>query len=83
MADDEEIPADIRRMTFEEAVQSLEAIVQRLEAGDVSLEESIATYTRGTQLKRHCESKLADAREKVERIELGPGGAAAAAIELD
>ena len=83
MADDEEIPADIRRMTFEEAVRSLEAIVQRLEAGDVSLEESIATYTRGTQLKRHCEAKLADAREKVERIELGPGGAAAAAIELD
>ena len=83
MADDEEIPADIRRMTFEEAIRSLEAIVQRLEAGDVSLEESIATYTRGTQLKRHCEAKLTDAREKVERIELGPGGAVAAAMELD
>ena len=81
MADDEEIPADIRRMTFEEAIRSLEAIVQRLEAGDVSLEESIATYTRGTQLKRHCEAKLTDARKKVERIELGPGGAAA--VELD
>jgi exodeoxyribonuclease VII small subunit len=69
-----DVPADIRSMTFERALEDLEEIVRRLESGEVSLEESIATYTRGTQLKRHCESKLEAAREQVERIELRPGG---------
>ena len=75
MARDEatEIPPDIRTMTFEKALEDLEEIVRRLEGGEVSLEESIATYTRGTQLKRHCEAKLEAAREQVERIELKGG----------
>ncbi len=70
----QEIPADIRAMTFEKALENLEEIVRRLEGGEVSLEESITTYARGTQLKRHCEAKLEAAREQVERIELRPGG---------
>jgi exodeoxyribonuclease VII small subunit len=72
--DSKDIPADIRTMTFERALADLEEIVRRLESGEVSLEESIATYTRGTHLKRHCEAKLEAAREQVERIELRPGG---------
>ncbi len=75
----QDVPADIRSMTFERALEDLEEIVRRLESGEVSLEESIATYTRGTQLKRHCESKLESAREQVERIELRPGGVIATA----
>lgn len=77
-AESHEIPADIRCMTFERALEELEEIVRRLEGGEVTLEESIATYTRGTQLKRHCEAKLEAAREQVERIELRPGGAVVA-----
>ena len=73
----EPVPADIRKLSFEKALQELEEIVRRLEGGEVSLEESIATYTRGIQLKRHCEAKLEAAREQVERIELKPGGAPA------
>ena len=65
-------------MTFEEAIKALEEIVRRLEGGEVSLEESLAIYTRGTELKRHCEIKLTDAREKVDRIDLGPGGSVTA-----
>jgi exodeoxyribonuclease VII small subunit len=61
-------------MTFEQALESLEEIVDRLEGGEVSLEESIETYTRGTQLKRHCEAKLQTAKERVEKIELAPDG---------
>ena len=82
MAPDEtpdSVPADIRKLSFEKALQELEEIVRRLEGGEVSLEESIATYTRGIQLKRHCEAKLEAAREQVERIELKPGGTPAAA----
>ena len=83
-SESQDLPADIRRMTFEEALQSLEEIVRRLEGGEVSLEDSIETYTRGTQLKRHCESKLASARERVEQIELKQDGSATAkAMEQD
>ena len=78
----EPIPADIRKLSFEKALQELEEIVRRLEGSEVSLEESIATYTRGTQLKRHCESKLASAREQVERIELKPGGVPVATMAI-
>jgi exodeoxyribonuclease VII small subunit len=73
-SDPAKIPADIAKMTFEEALESLEEIVDRLEGGEVSLEESIETYTRGTQLKRHCEAKLQTAKERVEKIELAPDG---------
>ena len=54
--------------------RQLEDIVQRLEAGDVSLEESIDIYTRGAQLKRHCEAKLRAAEEKIEKVVLSPDG---------
>ena len=69
------IPADIKKLSFEDALEALEEIVQRLESGEVSLEESIDIYSRGTQLKAHCEQKLQSAREKVERIVPGDGGA--------
>ena len=81
--DSSDIPADIRTMTFERALEDLEEIVRRLESGEVSLEESIATYTRGTQLKRHCEAKLESAREQVERIELRGGTVTAVPIQPD
>ena len=73
-SDPAKIPADIAKMAFEEALESLEEIVDRLEGGEVNLEESIETYTRGTQLKRHCEAKLQTAKERVEKIELAPDG---------
>lgn len=76
-AKDEAIPPDIEAMSFEQALKALDQIVQRLETGNVELEDSIAIYTRGTQLKRHCETKLKAAGEKVEKIVVGPDGAAA------
>jgi exodeoxyribonuclease VII small subunit len=76
-AKDEAIPAEIQAMSFEQALKALDQIVQRLETGNVELEDSIAIYTRGTQLKRHCEAKLKAAGEKVEKIVVGADGAAA------
>ena len=55
-------------MSFEEAMRELETIVQRLESGDIDLEESIEIYSRGTKLKQHCEAKLKAAQSKVEKI---------------
>lgn len=85
MGKTEKIPDDIATMSFEQALAELEKIVGRLESGDVSLEESIDIYTRGTYLKGHCEAKLRAAQEKIEKIVVGPEGGAVAAepAEID
>ncbi len=75
MADDK-IPPDIARLSFEDALSELETIVRQLEDGKGELDQAIKTYERGAQLKRHCEAKLQEAQIKVEKVVLGPGGAA-------
>lgn len=70
--------ADIAAMSFEDALAELEQIVRRLEAGQVKLDEAIQSYERGSQLKRHCEQKLNEAQQRVERIVIGPDGAVSA-----
>ena len=62
------LPPDIQKMDFEEAFKNLEEIVNRLEDGRVGLEDSINIYSQGMQLKRHCEGKLTNAREHIEKI---------------
>jgi exodeoxyribonuclease VII small subunit len=71
----EKIPADIAKMSFEQALEALEEIVGQLEGGEVSLEESIDIYTRGTHLRRHCEEKLRLAQERIDKIVPGADGA--------
>ena len=69
-----EIP--IEKMSFEEALAALEDVVNRLEGGQVPLEQSIALYERGDALKKHCEAKLGEAELKVEKITAGADGSA-------
>ena len=66
--------ADIKDMTFERALKELEAIVGRLERGDVELEESIAIYERGEALRDHCDRLLKQAEAKVEKLTFGTDG---------
>ena len=73
-----DIPSDIAKLSFEEALGELERIVGDLERGKVKLDDAIAAYTRGAQLKAHCERKLADAKAKVEKIVLRPDGSVTA-----
>jgi exodeoxyribonuclease VII small subunit len=68
------LPADIAGMSFEDALAELEQIVRRLEAGQVKLDEAILSYERGAQLKQHCERKLTEAQQRVERIAIRPDG---------
>jgi exodeoxyribonuclease VII small subunit len=77
------IPSDIRDLTFEQALKALEEIVQQLESGRIDLDQSIALYTRGTLLRRHCEQKLAAAGEKVEKIVVGTGGISTAPLDVE
>jgi exodeoxyribonuclease VII small subunit len=67
----------VAEMSFEEAMAALEAVVSQLERGDVALEQSIALYERGAQLKNHCEERLKDAEAKVELIRAEAGRATA------
>ncbi|GLS86033.1 exodeoxyribonuclease 7 small subunit [Cypionkella aquatica] len=62
-------------MSFEDAMAALEAVVTQLERGEVALEQSIALYERGAQLKAHCAAKLKSAEEKVELIRAAEGRA--------
>ena len=61
-------------MSFEAALAELEQVVARLEGGQVPLEESIALYARGAELRAHCEERLKAAEARVAEIAQGPDG---------
>ena len=73
---DSKIPADIRKLSFEDALEEMEEIVGRLESGQVKLDEAIEQYARGAQLKAHCQAKLKEAQARIDKIVLGPDGEA-------
>ena len=74
---------DVATMNFETALAELESIVQRLEAGNVALEESVAIYERGEALKRRCEDLLKQAEVRVEKITLDASGKPTGVSPLD
>lgn len=75
--------AALAQMSFEQALARLEQIVQKLEAGDVSLEDSIALYSEGAQLRAHCTAQLAQAQARIEQLQLAPDGGVAGAAPFD
>jgi len=58
-------PDELSTLTFEKALEELEALVARMEDGKLPLEESLAAYQRGAQLVKYCESRLADAQARI------------------
>ena len=60
---------ELDKLTFEEAMKELEKLVDSLDKGDVSLDEAIAAYDRGSQLKDYCQKKLQEAKMKIETIQ--------------
>ena len=65
----------LETLTFEQALSELEAIVEQLERGDVSLDTAIDAYARGMSLKAHCQARLEEARLRVEKIKVPSGDA--------
>ncbi|MEQ8858819.1 MAG: exodeoxyribonuclease VII small subunit, partial [Pseudomonadales bacterium] len=55
-------------MDFETALEELETLVDRMEAGDLTLEASLSAFERGVKLTRHCQSALRDAELKVKKL---------------
>jgi exodeoxyribonuclease VII small subunit len=56
------------KLSFEEAMNKLEVIVERLEEGDVPLEEAIAIYKEGMELSKLCHDKLKNVEEQLAQI---------------
>ena len=56
-------------LSFEQALQELEKIVTRMETGELSLEQALATHKRGLELARFCQQRLEAAREQVKVLE--------------
>jgi exodeoxyribonuclease VII small subunit len=85
----------VDKLSFEQALSEIESIIERIEAGEVGLEESLLKYERGVSLVNHCRGKLDRAQQQVEdltrRLERadeegasgGPGGAGSAGDDAE
>jgi len=62
-------PKPVGELSFEQALDELEALVRRMEAGELSLDDAMAAYRRGAELARHCQSKLAVAEQEIRKLD--------------
>lgn len=60
-----------KTQSFETALAELEQVVAEMESGKLSLEDSLAAYTRGAELLTFCRSRLDDAQQQVRVLEDG------------
>ncbi len=59
---------NISKLTFEQAITELTGIVEKIELGEIPLQESIEQYEKGMALIKHCRSILEKAEKKIEQI---------------
>ena len=59
-----------KEMTFEEALNKLAEINEKLSAEDISLEDSVKLFKEGVELTKLCQKKLDDAKQEIEQIEI-------------
>jgi len=59
---------DQGKKRFEEALEELEKVVERLESGELSLEDSLAAFEEGIRLVKYCNQKLAEVERKIELL---------------
>jgi exodeoxyribonuclease VII small subunit len=78
-----EAKSDIPELPFEAALAELEAIVDQLEKGAVSLDDSIRLYERGEELKKRCDELLKNAEMRIEKITLAVDGKPKGVVPLD
>ncbi|WP_426534537.1 exodeoxyribonuclease VII small subunit [Bradyrhizobium sp. McL0615] len=79
----ENTQVDVKKLTFERAMEELESIVTKLEGGKVPLEESVTIYERGEALKRRCEELLRQAEARVDKITTDANGQVTGTEPLD
>ena len=59
----------VNELTFEQALDELDALVRRMESGQLGLDDSIAAYQRGAELARYCQVKLAAAEGQIKVLD--------------
>lgn len=74
---------DSDKITFEEALEALEGVVQKLESGAVPLDDSISLYEEGQRLRKLCQARLDDAKVRIDRIVTDSKGNAEAVEKFD
>ncbi len=74
---------DVEKVSFEAALQELQALVAKLESGDETLEDSLKSFERGVALVRVCEQRLSAAEVRVSQLENGPDGPVESSLEPD
>ena len=57
-----------RPVQFEKALEQLESLVEKMEAGDLSLEESLKAFEKGVGLSRDCQAALSEAEQRVKTL---------------
>ena len=59
---------DLEKKKFEDALEELENVVEQLESGDLSLDNSLATFEKGVRLVKFCNQKLTEVEKKIELL---------------
>jgi exodeoxyribonuclease VII small subunit len=59
---------DLSKLTFEQAIQQLKGIVDRIEQGEIPLQDSLEQYEKGMALIKHCRDILQKAEKRIEKI---------------
>jgi len=62
------VDANDVEMTFEQAMEKLELLVEQLECGQMTLDESLTTFEEGIKLAQRCRKRLDDAERKIEKL---------------
>ncbi|EAU55303.1 exodeoxyribonuclease VII small subunit [Mariprofundus ferrooxydans] len=57
---------NVKELSFEQALAELTALVEKLESGALSLEDSVGAFEQGVQLSRRCESLLDEAEQRLQ-----------------
>ena len=70
-------------MSFEQALQTLETIVRKLEEGNMPLDESVKAYERGIRLKKFCDQQLRTAQLKIEEVMISNDKAITKPFEIE
>jgi exodeoxyribonuclease VII small subunit len=59
---------EVSKLTFEQAIQQLKGIVDRIEQGEIPLQDSLEQYEKGMALIKHCRDILQKAEKRIEKI---------------
>jgi exodeoxyribonuclease VII small subunit len=63
-----EQPKESKTLAFEESLKTLDGLVNKLEGGELTLEESLSAFEKGINLTRQCQQHLSNAEQKVSML---------------